>query len=148
MSYAELLEKSWNEIPQVQVLPAGTYLLKCRGASFKEPADGNPYFMFVYEVVSALDDVDPAALEELGSDYDLSSNRIYYKIWVETVTDLDKGRAHIAKHGVDTTSGSPKESLKAVKGQLINAYLGIKHFTDRTGELRTDNDPIAFTPVE
>lgn len=149
--YKDILKKSWDEIPEAVALPVGSYLLKARNASFQpaKDADKSPMVMFVYAPKEAMDDVNSDALAALGENYDISDNRIFKTFFIETNADWDAVRKHIVKHGVDLSGKSLEEGLAAVKGSEVIAYLDQKTYTDKaTGELKTNNDPKEFVPVE
>lgn len=150
-NYEDIMKASWDDLPEVQVLPVGTYRLKAQQATYQKAkaADQSPKVLFPYAVKESLDDVDPDALEELGLDYDLTENRVFASFWVETAADWQKVRMHLGKHGIDTTGGkSLEDSFKEVKGSEIFAYLEQRNFTDNTGEVRTVNEPKNFASTE
>lgn len=147
--YEDILKRQWANVPKVKVLPVGTWRLKAKNASFQKAKEEgkNASFMFVYEPKQALDDVDESQLADLGAEYDLANNRIFFRLWYETSRDLDALRSHLAKHGVDVEQGTIEDALKAVKGREINCYLDKRTFQANGGEMVTDNDPKSFTPV-
>lgn len=152
-SYEDLLKGSWGEIPEVKLLPVGTYLLRCRNVSFVAPKtdEGNPAVMFVYEVREAMDDVDQDALDELGSDYNVSENQIFERIWLERGADWDKLRKHILKHGIveaDIADMSPDASFKLVKGKDVYGLVTQRQFKDKAGASRVENAVSAFTALD
>lgn len=152
--YADILNRSWDEIPETQVLPGGSYLLKALRATYigAKAADQNDCILFIYSPHQALDDVDTdelAALNQEGKEeYDISGNRIFARFWLETGADWDKVRKHMSKHGVDTAGRSIKQTLEAMKGTEVYAYLGSRTFTDNMGEVRQENTPENFATVE
>lgn len=147
--YAEILKKSWDDIPKPQLLPNGSWRMRARNAKYMEAkaADQNPFALFVYAPTEALSDVDEDALAEMD-DYDPSQNRVFARIWLETAADWDALRNHIRKHGIDTSGRSPEETLKAVKGTEIIAFLDRETFTDGAGEVREQNVASKFAPVD
>lgn len=147
--YADIASMSWENIPEPKVLPVGSYLLRGRNASYQPSKEEgkSPTFMFVYSVKEPMDDVDAEALSGLGEDYDLASNQIFFRIYVETAADFAKVRRHLALHGVEA-KGDIKETLKKFKGTEVVAYLNQKQFTDRQGETRTDNNAETFAAVK
>lgn len=149
-SYEDILKRQYGQIQKIKVLPTGTWRLKTRNASFQKAAEEgkNPAFMFVYVPVSPADDVDEGQLAELGANYDVGENRIFYRVWYETGRDLNTFFEHVKKHGVEVTDGmSIEDALKAVKGKEIMAYLGTYSYKNRSGETVTDNDAESFAPV-
>lgn len=145
----EILNRSWDEIPVPKLLPVGSYLLKTRNASYLAGKDENsPKALFFYVPKEAMDDVDGAALDDLGADYDFNANQIVFTKWLESPKDWDELRQHLAKHGVSTEGRSLKETLKDVKGTEVIAYLNTRNFQNRAGETVTENNPTAFVKVE
>lgn len=145
----EILDRSWDEIPQPKLLPVGSYLLKGRNASFVPGKDGqNDKALFFYVPKEAMDDVSESDIADLGADYDYAANQIVYTIWLEGPKDWDNMRQHLAKHGVDTKGKSVKDSLKAFRGSEVVAYLNQRNFTNRAGENITENNPTAFVAVD
>lgn len=141
--YESLLDTGWEELPEVQILPEGEYLLKGRSASYK-PGKGssNPFFMFVYDVKD-VEDLDPDGLKELG-DYDVSNNKIFHRVWIENGADIKNINAFLAKHGVK--SSTPREGLKDFKGSEVVAYLKQRHYTVN-GEDREENVIDSVSPL-
>lgn len=148
--YADILKQQWDNIPKVQVLPVGSYLLKVRKATYQPASseDKSPRVMFVYGVKEPMDDVDSSELKSLGDNYDLSGNAVFANFFVSTKADWDKVRNHIAKHGVETSGSSIEESLEAVKGAEVIAYLNQRTYKTNAGEDATDNNPTNFAKVE
>lgn len=147
--YIDIATTSWDEIPEKKTLPVGTYLLRARSAKYNEPKEEgkNGSVVFVYEPRMPMDDVNDDDLAELGQDYDLANNTIFYRIWIERQTDWQTVKKHLAKHGVDV-SGSIQDSFDAVKGKEVLAYLSTRTFTNGAGETVEDNDASNFAPVE
>lgn len=147
--YIDIQTASWDEIPEKKTLPVGTYLLKGRSAKYNPPKeDGkNGNVMFVYEPRQAMDDVDDDAFQELGSDYDLANNPIFFRIWIERQTDWQNVKRHLEKHGIDVSGGIQK-SFEQFKGNEVLAYLSTRTFTNGAGETVEDNDASNFAPVD
>jgi hypothetical protein len=151
--YLDIAQTSWDEIPEVQTLPNGTYRLKARSASFKEPKEEgkNGSVLIVYTPTMAMDDVDEDQLAELakdGNEYDLANNTIFHRIWIERPTDWKTVQKHIAKHGVDLKNKSLQEGLEALKGSEVLAYLSSRTFTDGAGETKEENVASQFAVEE
>ncbi len=151
VNYMDILNESWDNIQEVVTLPIGSWLLRTRNASLQPPKSegGNPSILFVYEPKEPMQDVDQSALDELGSDYNYSENRVFFRVWLETGADKDRLRQHISRHGIDMTGMTIGESLKAVKGTEVVAYLSQKQVTNKTtGETRLENEPQNFVEAE
>lgn len=147
--YAEIANRSWDEIPEVQTLPVGSWLLKARNAVYM-PAkgDASPRILFFYTAKEPMDDVDDVALNQLGDDYDYADNDIVSTFWVERNKDWDAVRSHLAKHGIDASGKTVPETLKAFKGTEVIAVLGTKTYTTGAGELKEENTASSFAAVE
>lgn len=147
--YESLATKSWDEIPDEQLLPGGSWLLRVRSAKRIAPKqDGqSEQLMIVYEPLEPMDDVDGEQLAALnnGVEYDLAMNRIYVKFWLETGKDYHNARAHFQKHGVE--GANLEEAIKASKGTQVIAVLGTRTFTNSAGEPQTEQTATSFTPV-
>lgn len=148
--YADIANLSWDEIQEPKTLPVGTYLLKARNASYQpaKEADKNPVVLFVYAPKEPMEDVKSEEIEALGSEYDISENKIFARFYIEDGSSWAQVRRHLEKHGVEV-EGSVLESLKKVKGTEVLAYLEQNSFMDkRTNEVRTGNNPTEFASVE
>lgn len=147
--YNEILDRSWDELPPVQLAPDGSYLLRGRNAAYIPGKDTSDKVLFSYNVKAPLEDVDPDELAELG-DYDITQNRVTYTMWVEDGADWDAVRKHMALHGMDLSDyKSIRESIKAFRGFEIIAYLTANSYVVKsTGETKTENKPSKFAAVE
>lgn len=148
--YADILKQSWDELPELVPLPQGSWLLRARGASYQpaKDADKSPTVTFIYSAKEPMDDVSQEELEALGSNYDVSSNRIFARFFVSDGADWDAVRKHLAKHGVEVKGKTIEESLKAIKGTEVIAYLGQRTYTNNAGQDVVENNPSNFTAVE
>src|SRR5262245_17512479 len=138
-NYDEILNGSWDNVPQDKVLPEGSWLLRGKNATFQKAkeADKSDRFLFVYQVREPMSDVDAQALQGLG-DFDITSKQVFYTVFIQRPKDWDTLKSHFAKHGVPT-NGSIQESLKGFEGSEVIAYLGTKTFTSKSGDVVTDN---------
>lgn len=143
--YEKILETAWDDVPEVQLLPLGSWRLKCRGATLAKPktAEQSPAVVFALEAVEPMEDVDDDALEALGDNYDPSGNRIFHRQWFGDTADRHAVRELLNKFGVDLSGLSISESLKAVKGKTIIGFVK----TD-TYKGKTSNVVSAFTADE
>lgn len=147
-SYDDILDRTWDEMPETKVLPDGDWLLKGRNAAFVAPkGDGNAKVLFFYTPEQAMEDVDPSALEALGEDYDLKDNQIVFTIWIENNRDWQAVRRHLAKHGVDPTL-TIREQFKKFRGTETIARVGLRTFTNAAGESVPENTASDFREVE
>lgn len=161
LNYEEILDKSWDELPEQVAVPDGTYLLRGTGAKLKEASseDGNDYVLFMYKVVSATDDVDEKALAAIvkGGEVEDVAKPVSYRVWIEQASDFRKVGRHLEKHGVDPRDYEEegndflenlKAALKAFRGTEINGYLTTRTFTTQGGDEVEENQVTAFIPVE
>ena len=145
--YNSLLRKGWNEIPEEQLLPVGTWLLRCRGAALKlsTKEGGTPRFVFTYEPVEPMEDVDRESLEQLGPNYDIRQNRIFFSIWLEHGGDYDRLRKHILKHGAELGSGPEDPQIsKNLRNTKVLAYLTQGTRPDASGTIVPENKALSF----
>jgi hypothetical protein len=149
--YEDILNQSWEVIPEAKLLPVGSYLLKLRNVTFLAPKQEgqNGRVLFFYVPKEPMDDVDVAEIEALGADYDIGENQVVFTKWIENNRDWQAVKQHIAKHGVEI---DPKLSLadtfKAARNSEVIAYLDQRTFTRADGETVTENNPTQFSPVE
>jgi hypothetical protein len=158
--YEAIGDLSWDDIPEAKALPKGPWVLQGKNAKRMPGREGDgereassPYVLFFYKAVEPLVEVDDAELEALGADYDLSTNDLTFRIYIETKADYRKVLAHLVKHGV--TPGVNEETgkaegidatLKHFRGSKVIGVLGKRTYKDRAGDLRTDNTISAFYP--
>jgi hypothetical protein len=149
-NYEDILETSWDDVPQVKLLPVGSWLLKVRNASFQPPKkeDQSPSVLIVYTAKEPMDDVSDEELAELGEDYDFGENRLFVRFWIETGADKDNLRKHIEKHGIETKGMTFAETLKALKGNEVIAYVAQKSFQNAAGVSVVENTATNFQVAE
>ena len=118
----DILKRSMDEVEEPKPAPVGTYTLKALSAKLRPntgEGDSDFFAQFVYVPTAAHDDVDGAELDGL----DLESVRIFHRIWLADARDDWKLKQHLAKHGVEVSGRDLDESLKAIKGYEITAYI-------------------------
>lgn len=150
-NYDDILDRSWDEIPEVETLPDGTYVLKGRNAAYSGPkTEGqNGKVLFFYKVDSPIE-VDAEALASLGADYDIRENEAVFTIWIEGMKDWDAVRDHLALHGVDVADfANIRETLKkGFKGTKVAAQLSTNVYTNKTTNVTTiSNVPSNFASL-
>jgi len=150
--YDDILNRSWDDMPEAGLLPVGSWVITARNGAYLPPRDKtNARVIFFYKAKEPMDDVDPDALAELGitsGEYDLGMNEITYTIWIEGPRDWQKVKAHLELLGVDPEGLTLKESLKAVKGADVVAFLDQNSFTRRDGTKVDENRPTSFSKYE
>jgi len=149
-NYEDILNQSWDQIPEAQTLPVGSYLLRGRNASYQpaKDADKSPVVLFVYQPKEPMDDVNEEELAALGENYDIADNKIFVRFYVDDNAQWDVVRNHLIKHGIDPKGKSIADSLKAFKGTEVIAYLDQRQYTNAAGEQVTQNDAKQFAPVD
>jgi len=150
-TYEEIADRSWEDIPVEKTLPSGSWLLRGRNATYRDPKDedGSPTVTFVHAVKEPMDDVDDGELKGLGEGYDFGQNRIFTTFWLETGKDYAKVRDFLAKHGIIVDpKKSVKESLGPFKGSEVVAILGAQSYRDKAGEEQEKNVASSFTKLE
>jgi hypothetical protein len=147
--YDAILSRSWDEIPESQTLPDGSYLLRGRNAAYVGgKGDNSPKVLFFFSVKEAMDDVDSEALAALGDDYDLSDNQIVATFWIEGNRSWNDVKEFLKKAGVETKGKSQQQSLKDFKGAEIISFLKARTYTNSIGEVKVENYPTQFAAVE
>ncbi len=147
--YEDILNQGRDQIPEPQLLPVGSWRLKNTGWSIIEAKDAgkNDCVLFIYSATEPMQDVDEEALAALG-DYDVATNKIFFRIWLETYSDWDKVVKHIDKHNSVAVEGEKvKDMLNRIKGSVVIAWLDQRSY-EKNGEMVDSNDPTNFSPVE
>lgn len=148
--YEDLLERTRAETPELALLPVGSWRLKSRGAKFQKAKDSdkNDSVMFIYAAMEPLDDVDIEELAALG-DYDITQNKLFFRVWIESETDWANFWSHVDKHGELGLGpeATRKAAMEAVKGAEIIAWLEQRTFQAKSGDMVDTNDPVNFAPV-
>jgi hypothetical protein len=148
-NYADILTRSWDDIPTPKVLPVGTWLLRGKNVALFPPKEEGQSLRvaFFYQAKEPMADVKQEELDTLGEDYAYSENDIVKQFFVNRNKDWDGIRRHLALHGIDTAGKSQKETFDAFKGAEVLAFLGTRTYTNGAGQSVTDNDPTSFGVV-
>lgn len=147
--YAEIADLSWENIQEPKPVPVGTYLLKLKNAVFQPSKEEgrSPVVMFVHSPKEAMEDVKAEELEELGSEYDISENKVFTRIYIEDGSSWAAVRNLLAKHGVET-KGSIPETLKKAKGSEVLGYLVKDRFERKDGTVGENNKVTEWAKVD
>jgi len=143
--YESISKLTWDSIPEVKLLPTGTWLLKCRGTKYQPPkdADKSAQVVFIYEPIEPQDDVDDAAITMLGPKYNYSENRIFHRMWAKSASDWDKIGKHLALHGITDIRANyadPYDAVKAAKNCDVLGYVIEETFNSKkTGKSEPQN---------
>lgn len=152
-NYADILEQSWDNIPETQVLPTGSWKLKVNSITFKPESDNaSARVLVVLKAVEPMDDVNEEALlklEQNGNKYDYSQNRIFVTLWISDGADWQNVRKFLLKLGEDVVAGKTiPDSFKAARNKEIVGYLDQRTYTSKaTGDEVTENTASGFAPV-
>ncbi len=156
--YESIGDTSWDDIPEPKTLPNGPWLLQGKNAKRMKGRDADdeheassPYVLFFYKAVEPLAEVDDAELAALGDDYDVSTNDLSFRIYIETKADFRKVLTHLAKHEIVPEKSEETGKMESIDATLkrfrkskVIGVLKSRTFKDKTGELHTDNSISAF----
>lgn len=145
--YTDILNRSWDDIPEAKLLPIGTWLLRGNNVGVFPPKEEGQSVRvaFFYQAKEPMDDVDEGDLAALGEDYAYSENDVVKQFFINRNKDWDAVRKHLELHGIDSKGKTQIETFKAFKGAEVLAFIDTKTFTSASGETRTENDPKTFT---
>lgn len=149
-NYSEILDRSWDDIPEPSLLPEGSWLLRGKNATYIPKKDTlNARVLFFYVPKEPMSDVDQEALDALGDDFDYAegSDDIVKTFWIEKNAQWKDVKDHLALHGVEVKGRSQQETLKAFKGTEVVSFLVQKTVNTKNGP-KTVMDPSTFAKVE
>lgn len=106
-NYDEILNRTWEEVPELQLLKTGGWLVKGRSVALIRPKDEGKSLKVLFgfkaeQPVSVAQDL----LDEMG-DYDFTANDLNYTMYVETAADWDKVRKFLDIFGVEVDKKKP-----------------------------------------
>jgi len=150
--YNDVMNKGWDELPETQLTPRGTYRLKARSVAEVLPKEkgASGKVLVTYTPVEAMDDVDEAAMQAFeAAGLDVRDQEIVVTFWLGKVKDWHRLKAHIALHGVDLSQfrDNKRDALKAMKGCEIMATVQPRKFTVNKEE-RVEDTAVNFKAVE
>ena len=144
--YDNILNRQWGDIPEVVLIPSGSWVLKGKNAAYKAPSgESNGRVLFFLVPKEPMDDVPQSALDALGDDYDYSSNQIVKTVWIESNRDWKTVEKILTAMNVDM-SGTIQQTLKRVKGAEVVAFVDQREFVSR-GETKQENTAENFTAL-
>ena|ERR1700730_8233370 len=149
--YSEILNRSWDDIPQPKLLPEGTWLLKVRNVQFFPANDERNQpdrVAFFFEAREPMDDVDAKDLAALGEGYSYSINEIAKQFSIFRTGDWEDVRKLLSMLGIETKGQDQAATFKAARGAEVLGYLSQQTFTTKAGETKTLNQPTVFEPVK
>jgi hypothetical protein len=133
-----IMDRSWNDMPEVLLLPVGTYKLVTRNIAYMAPKEAgqNGKVVVFFIPKEPLSDVDTSDLPE---NYDITENEVTATFWIERNKDWQPVRDLLKALGVDTEGGdSMKDTFKAARKKEITAYVDVRSFQSR-GQTVTQN---------
>lgn len=145
--YTDILNRSWDDIPEAKLLPVGTWLLRGNNVGVFPPKEEGQAtrVAFFYQAKEPMDDVREDELAALGEDYSYSENDVVKQFFINRNKDWDSVRKHLELHGIDSKGKTQIETFKEFKGTEVLSFVDTKTFTSNTGETRTENNPTSFT---
>lgn len=154
VDYDELINRTWEDVPEPELLPEGGWLLVGTNVGLVKPKKEGDKLRILWsykpkEPVAVAQEL----LDELG-DYDFTVNTLTFTQWIEAPSDWDEVRKHAHKHGFEI---DPKARIvengklsfsKAFRGSEVVADVGQKPFTRSSGESTMENTLSKFQAVE
>lgn len=152
--YEDLLNKSWDEIPDPQNLPSGQWHVKGTNAALVKPREEGQSLkvLLTFRAVRPVN-VAEDLLEEMG-DYDFTANDLQYTQYIEGAADLAKLRKLLAKSfGIEVEGGiidgNGKLSFaKAFRDAEAIAEIGERSYQDSNGNTVFQNTIGKFQAIE
>lgn len=149
-NYGDILNRSFDDIPESRNAPDGSWLLRGRNAAYMagkgEDSKGSKV-LFFYELKEPMTDVDEESLKALEG-YDISEIDVSATFWADKNKDWDKIRKHLELHGVNTKGVPITEALKGFTGTETIGYVTTRTFTNAAGQVVEQNVASQFAPVE
>lgn len=155
MDYDDLLNRTWDDIPEDKLLPGGGWLVAGRNASLVKPKEDGQSLKVLFNM-KAKEPVSVAQeeLDDLG-DYDVTANDLTYTIYVEKPSDWNKVFKFLDTFGVTVDRSDPILNSegklafsKAFGGAEAIAEIGQRVYQTREGETKQDNTLSKFQKVE
>jgi hypothetical protein len=130
--YAEILQTSWDDIPEPQNLPTGSWKLKLRNVNFiPAKEDKSAKVLFFYTAKAP----------------DFANTDLVAQFFIERDKDWDQVRKHLKVLGVEP-EGSIQDTFKKAKGSEVFAYVGERTYKNSQGTLVTTNTLSDFEAIE
>jgi hypothetical protein len=154
MDYDDLLNRTWDDIPEPVLLPGGTWMVAGKTAALVRPKEEGKSLKILFGL-KAKEPVNVAQeeLDELG-DYDITINDLQHTIYIENASDWDKVRKFLAVFGVEIDTkvkivdGNGKLSFaKAFAGAEAVAEIGQRNYQDANNETVWQNNLSKFQAV-
>ncbi len=155
-SYEDILNMSWEDVPEAVTLPVGPYRLKGKFLSYRAAQDEgqNDRFSLSFNVTQPLDGVDEDALSQLGEDYDFAANQVEKTIWIESRASWGEVVKAFKTMGIEPSGpifeqdGKVSKALqRQFRGVEIGGHLGERTY-EKDGEMRTTNTLQKFVALD
>lgn len=147
-NFDDILDRSWDDIPEAVTLPGGQYLLKGRNAVYtppKEEGQSGKVLFFLTPKEPIAGEVDEDALAALGEDYDYSVNEVVYTVWIESMRSWGDVRKVLAMFGIE--GGNIRQSLKEIRNREVVGNLDTRTYTNSLGQLVEQNVVTSFQSI-
>lgn len=142
-----ILDRSWDDMPEEQLLPEGTYTLSIRNIAWMPPREegqnGKVVVFFIPK--EPLDDVDEDAIAALGDGYDITENEVTFTQWIERNRDWQPIRDLLGAIGVELEGKSMKDSFKEARRKDVNAYVTQRSYNRADGTTVHQNVATQFS---
>lgn len=153
-NYDDILNRTWEDVPEPVLLPGGGWLFKGQSAGLVKPreeGEGKLKVIFNYKAVRPVT-VAEDLLDELG-DYDFTINDLSFTIFLESAADWDKVRKHLAIHGVEMKGSILDENgklafNKAFRDSEVVAEVSQRSYENRDGDTIWQNSLSKFQAVD
>lgn len=152
MDYDDILNRTWDDIPEPVLLPGGSWLVVGQTAGLVKPKDEGGKLKVLFNL-KAKEPVQVAQeeLDELG-DYDITINDLQYTVYIESAADWDKVRKFLEIFGVEMSGrivgGDGKLTFaKAFRGAEAVAEVGQRNYTNQDNEVIWQNSLSKFQKV-
>lgn len=154
MDYDDILNQTWEDVPEPELIPIGGWLLVGGNVSLIKPKEEgkSAKILFGYKAKEPVS-VDADRLDEMGN-YDFTINDLNFTIYIENAADWDKVRKHLLLSGVEI---DPKEKIvneagklsfaKAFRGSEVVAEVGQRTY-EVAGVTKWDNSLTKFAKAE
>lgn len=150
-TYAEVLNRAWDDIPQPKNLPDGSWLLRLKNVGFfagdkeKETYDRVTFFV---EPREAMDDVRPEDITALGEDYDLSNSDFPVQVTIFRDRDWQKVLKILGFFNVKPEKGESQiDTFKRATGAEAIGYVTTRRYQNKQGIEEEVNDVTGWASV-
>lgn len=152
MDYNDILDRTWDDIPEPKLLPGGGWLVVGKTVGLVKPKEDGQSLKVLF-TLKAKEPINVASeeLDELG-DYDITINDLQYTVYVESAADWDKVRKFLGIFGVEMSGRIVNEDgklsfAKAFNGAEAVAEVGQRNYENKDGDVIWQNTLSKFQKV-